>query len=72
MVLADPLRQYAQQSSLYISSIHNVAHFKPHDGMVPCHLPQAEEKPVLGYFESSPPFFTPGDAPASKARDPLG
>jgi hypothetical protein len=25
---------------------------------------------VLGYFESSPPFFTPGDAQVSKANDP--
>jgi hypothetical protein len=51
---------------LYISSIHGVAHFMPHDGMVPCHLPHAKSKPVLGYFASSPP----GDAQASKASDP--
>jgi hypothetical protein len=39
----------------------------PHDGMVPCHLTKAKWNPVLGYFESSPPFFPPGNAQASKA-----
>jgi hypothetical protein len=65
-----PLRQYAQQSALNISSIHGVAHFMPHDGMLPCHLTHTKLRPVPGYFESSPPFFTPGDAQASKAGDP--
>jgi len=64
VVPAHPLRQYTQQSALYISPIHGVAHFMPHDGMVPCHLPHAKPRPVLGYFESSPPYFTPGDAKA--------
>jgi hypothetical protein len=56
------LRQYTQQSALCTSSIHGVAHFMPNDGMVPCYLPHAKERPVLGYFESSPSFSTPGEA----------
>jgi hypothetical protein len=59
------------QGYAYISSFHGVAHFMPHDGMAPCQLPHAKlKKRVLGYFESSPPFLTPGDAQASKATDP--
>jgi hypothetical protein len=44
--------------------------FHAQDGMVPCHLSKAKPRPVLGYFESSPPFFTPGVAQASKASAP--
>jgi hypothetical protein len=29
-------------SALYISFIHNIAHFMPHGGIVPCHLPQTK------------------------------
>jgi hypothetical protein len=69
VVPAHPLRQYAQQLTLYVCFVHGVAHFMPHDGMVPCHLPHAKPRPVLGYFERSPPFFTPGGAQVLKASD---
>jgi hypothetical protein len=54
-----------------LSVFHAVTHSRRYPIPMSCLViwRKAKLKPVLGYFESSPPFFTTSDVQASKASD---